>query len=332
MHQSNHCKECIPWHKVLSSGSTTPRASASSPRLTAAKTSSLTSPRFRATASSRWPRTRRFRSTSSPAPRASRQRTSSASTTDRRSAAVKKPGQPGFFAFTAAARAPHALRLCGLRTRAAVGWISAAHPPHSHAWPWLRMSDARLRRLSDLRLRCAGRRALESPPFNAGKHMTRHDGPIGVFDSGIGGLTVVRALMDRLPFEDIAYFGDTARVPYGIKSVDTIRRFTGEITQFLLQRDVKMLIVACNTMAAVASDVVRELARDVPVVDVIEAGSQAALAQSVARHIGVIGTLTTINSNAYALRMHALDPTVQVYSSACPLFVPLVEEGWLDHP
>ena len=161
--------------------------------------------------------------------------------------------------------------------------------------------------------------------------MTQRDGPIGVFDSGIGGLTVVRALMDRLPFEDIAYFGDTARVPYGIKSVATIRRFTDEITRFLLQRNVKMLIVACNTMAAVASDVVRELAQDVPVLDVIEAGSQAAVAHSVARRIGVIGTPTTINSNAYARRMHALDPTVQVYSSACPLFVPLVEEGWLDH-
>jgi glutamate racemase len=161
--------------------------------------------------------------------------------------------------------------------------------------------------------------------------MAQRDGPIGVFDSGIGGLTVVRALMDRLPFEDIAYFGDTARVPYGIKSVATIRRFTAEITRFLLQRDVKMLIVACNTMAAVAADVVHGLAQDVPVLDVIEAGSRAALAHSVARRIGVIGTPTTINSNAYAQRMHALDPAVQVYSSACPLFVPLVEEGWLDH-
>ena len=161
--------------------------------------------------------------------------------------------------------------------------------------------------------------------------MTQRDGPIGVFDSGIGGLTVVRALMDRLPFEDIIYFGDTARVPYGIKSVDTIRRFTAEITRFLLARDVKMLIVACNTMAAVAADVVRGLAPDVPVIDVIEAGSRSAVAQSATRRIGVIGTPTTINSNAYAQRMHALDPAVQVYSSACPLFVPLVEEGWLDH-
>lgn len=162
--------------------------------------------------------------------------------------------------------------------------------------------------------------------------MTQACGPIGVFDSGIGGLTVVRALMERLPCEDVLYFGDTARVPYGIKSVATIRRFTGEITRFLLQRDVKMLIIACNTMAAVAADVVREQAGAVPVLDVIDAGARAAVAQSVARRIGVIATPTTINSNAYAQRIHALDASTRVVSAACPLFVPLVEEGWLDHP
>ncbi|MEZ5627714.1 MAG: glutamate racemase [Rhodocyclaceae bacterium] len=156
--------------------------------------------------------------------------------------------------------------------------------------------------------------------------------PIGVFDSGVGGLTVVRALMERLPLENIVYFGDTARVPYGIKSVATIGQFTGQITDFLMARGVKMLIVACNTMAAVAGDVVRKQAGEVPVLDVIEAGAQAAVAGSRGRAIGVIGTPTTINSNAYARRMHALDPSVRVYSQACPLFVPLVEEGWLDHP
>lgn len=156
--------------------------------------------------------------------------------------------------------------------------------------------------------------------------------PIGVFDSGVGGLTVVRALMERLPLENIVYFGDTARVPYGIKSVATIGHFTEQITDFLMARGVKMLIVACNTMAAVAGDVVRAKAGDVPVLDVIEAGAQAAVAGSTGRAIGVIGTPTTINSNAYARRMHALDPGVRVYSQACPLFVPLVEEGWLDHP
>jgi len=156
--------------------------------------------------------------------------------------------------------------------------------------------------------------------------------PIGVFDSGVGGLTVVRALMERLPLENIVYFGDTARVPYGLKSVATIEHFTGQITDFLLDRGVKMLIIACNTMAAVAGDVVRQKAGGIPVLDVIDAGARAAVARSRSRAIGVIGTPTTINSNAYARRMHAMDVTVRVYSQACPLFVPLVEEGWLDHP
>lgn len=156
--------------------------------------------------------------------------------------------------------------------------------------------------------------------------------PIGVFDSGVGGLTVVRALMERLPLESIVYFGDTARVPYGVKSVATIEHFTAQITDFLLDQDVKMLIIACNTIASVATRVVVERASGIPVIDVIEAGAQAAVAQSPGGRIGVIGTPTTINSNAYARRIHALDGRVRVHSQACPLFVPLVEEGWLDHP
>lgn len=156
--------------------------------------------------------------------------------------------------------------------------------------------------------------------------------PIGVFDSGIGGLTVVRALMERLPLESIVYFGDTARVPYGIKSVATIEYFTAQITEFLLQQQVKMLIIACNTMAAVAAHVVHARAGAVPVLDVIEAGARAAVAETRGGAIGVIGTPTTVNSNAYARRVHELDPSARVYSQACPLFVPLVEEGWLDHP
>ena len=155
--------------------------------------------------------------------------------------------------------------------------------------------------------------------------------PIGVFDSGVGGLTVVRALMERLPLENIIYFGDTARVPYGVKSVATIEHFTGQITDYLLDQGVKMLIIACNTMAAVAEQRVKQKAGSIPVLDVIDAGARAAVAESTSRAIGVIGTPTTINSNAYARRMHALDPGVRVYSQACPLFVPLVEEGWLDH-
>ncbi len=156
--------------------------------------------------------------------------------------------------------------------------------------------------------------------------------PIGVFDSGVGGLTVVRALMERLPLESIVYFGDTARVPYGIKSVATIEHFTAQITEYLLQRGVKMLVIACNTMAAVASHVVKARAGGIPVLDVIEAGARAAVAESASHAIGVIGTPTTVDSNAYARRIHALDPSARVYSQACPLLVPLVEEGWLDHP
>jgi glutamate racemase len=156
--------------------------------------------------------------------------------------------------------------------------------------------------------------------------------PIGVFDSGVGGLTVVRALMERLPLEDIVYFGDTARVPYGVKSVATIEHFTAQIVDHLLDHGVKMLIVACNTMAAVASRIVKERAGTIPVLDVIDAGARAAVAASRSRAIGVIATPTTINSNAYARRMHAIDPALRVFSQACPLFVPLVEEGWLAHP
>jgi glutamate racemase len=155
--------------------------------------------------------------------------------------------------------------------------------------------------------------------------------PIGVFDSGVGGLTVVRALMERLPFESIYYFGDTARVPYGVKSVQTIAHYTTQITEFLLEKQVKLLIIACNTMAAVSAQVVRDLS-PTPVLDVIEAGALAALAATGNKRIGVIGTPTTINSNAYAQAIHAIEPDARLTSQACALFVPLVEEGWLEHP
>jgi glutamate racemase len=155
--------------------------------------------------------------------------------------------------------------------------------------------------------------------------------PIGVFDSGVGGLTVVRALMERLPFESIHYFGDTARVPYGVKSVETIAHYTTQIAEFLLEKKVKLLIIACNTMAAVSSQVVRDLS-PVPVLDVIEAGALNALSATRSQRIGVIGTPTTVNSNAYGRAIHQVAPEARVVSQACPLFVPLVEEGWLDHP
>lgn len=155
--------------------------------------------------------------------------------------------------------------------------------------------------------------------------------PIGVFDSGIGGLTVVRALMERLPFENIVYFGDTARVPYGIKSVETITHYATQIVEFLLRQEVKLLIIACNTIAAVAREAVDSISL-VPVLDVIDAGARSAVADARTRAVGVIGTLATINSNAYPRAINRYAPGIKIYSQACPLLVPLVEEGWFDHP
>ena len=160
---------------------------------------------------------------------------------------------------------------------------------------------------------------------------SRPEFPIGVFDSGIGGLTVTRALLQRLPHESILYFGDTARVPYGVKSADTIAQYAAQITDFLLERKVKLLVVACNTMAAVAASAIRARS-PVPVLDVIETGAETAARATRNRRIGVIGTLATVDSAAYerALRRHR--PDVAIHARACPLFVPLVEEGWLEHP
>ena len=160
---------------------------------------------------------------------------------------------------------------------------------------------------------------------------TKTNNAIGVFDSGIGGLTVVRSLMERLPFENIIYFGDTARVPYGIKSVETINRYAAQITEFLIKKDVKLLIVACNTMAAVAYQSIIDLS-PVPVLEVIDASARIAIQNTRNKSIGVIGTPATINSNAYARAIHLLNKEAKVFSQACPLFVPLVEEGWFDHP
>lgn len=154
--------------------------------------------------------------------------------------------------------------------------------------------------------------------------------PIGVFDSGIGGLTVARALIERLPLENIIYFGDTARVPYGVKSPETISRYATQITEFLLQQKVKVLIVACNTMAAVAYGAIKDLS-SVPVLDVVDAGARSAVAETHNKYVGVIGTPATINSNAYVKAIKEYDPEITVFSQPCPLFVPLVEEGWLDH-
>jgi glutamate racemase len=151
--------------------------------------------------------------------------------------------------------------------------------------------------------------------------------PIGVFDSGIGGLTVVRALRKRLPSEDIVYFGDTARVPYGTKSRDTVVRFSRESLIFLLRRDVKLVVVACNTASAVALPTLQK-AVSLPMIGVILPGVAAALKASGRRRIGVIGTEATIGSGAYDRALRQADEELYVLQQPCPLFVPLAEEGW----
>jgi glutamate racemase len=158
-----------------------------------------------------------------------------------------------------------------------------------------------------------------------------NDLPIGMFDSGVGGLTVLREVMAQLPKESTVYFGDTARVPYGSKSRDVIVRFSLEIGQFLLQEKVKMLVVACNTASAFALPAL-SAKFSLPIVGVIEPGARAALDATETERIGVIGTEGTIESQAYTEAIHALKPTMKVFGQACPLIVPLVEEGWLDKP
>lgn len=153
--------------------------------------------------------------------------------------------------------------------------------------------------------------------------------PIGVFDSGIGGLTVVSALRALLPNESIFYLGDTARVPYGGKSATTVQRYSLEIAAILLEENAKTVVVACNTASAVA---LSQLTESVPVTvtGVILPGAQAAVAATRSGHIGVIGTRATIHSGAYERALRSLDPKVQVTARACPLLVPLIEEGWLE--
>jgi glutamate racemase len=152
---------------------------------------------------------------------------------------------------------------------------------------------------------------------------------IGVFDSGVGGLTVVKELIRQLPAEDIIYFGDTARVPYGIRSRQTIIRFSIEDTLFLLRQEIKMICVACNTVSSVALPVIRSHFK-VPMVGVITPGAREAVYATRNKRIGVIGTRGTIKSRAYEKEIKQLDRKVKVVAAACPLFVPFAEEGWYD--
>jgi glutamate racemase len=155
---------------------------------------------------------------------------------------------------------------------------------------------------------------------------------IGVFDSGIGGLTVVKELFSRIPGERIVYFGDTARLPYGTKSVETIRRFAREDTELLLQHHPKLIIVACNTVSAVALDVVKTVADGITVIGMIEPACKEALRVSSSGKIGIIGTEATISSKAYEIELHSeakrIGKNIETFANACPLFVPLAEEGW----
>jgi len=153
--------------------------------------------------------------------------------------------------------------------------------------------------------------------------------PIGIFDSGVGGLTVYRALHERLPNERFVYLGDTARVPYGTKSLATVERYAVENSRFLEAHGIKLLVVACNTASALAVPAIRK-AVQVPVIGVIEPGSRAAVEIAGAANIGVIATEATVNSGAYAKAIAALGASGEVLERACPLFVPLAEEGWAD--
>ncbi len=158
----------------------------------------------------------------------------------------------------------------------------------------------------------------------------RKSAPIGVFDSGVGGLTVAREIMRHLPNENIVYFGDTARVPYGSKSKDNIIRFSRQIIRFLETKEVKAIVIACNTASALALEVVREEV-EIPIIGVVEPGARAALEATKTKKIGVIGTEATIRSAMYEKIIQGIDPEVTVMGKACPLFVPLVEEGFAKH-
>ena len=157
------------------------------------------------------------------------------------------------------------------------------------------------------------------------------DAPVGVFDSGVGGLTVAREIMRNLPSEKIVYFGDTARVPYGSKSKETVIRYSRQIIRFLQEQQVKAIVGACNTASAFALDTVRD-EFDIPIIGVIESGAKVAAARTRNKRVGIIGTVGTVGSGIHAQYLKKLDPGITVFGKACPLFVPLVEEGWLHDP
>lgn len=153
---------------------------------------------------------------------------------------------------------------------------------------------------------------------------------IGFFDSGLGGLTSVPVLKRALPNEKVLYFGDTARTPYGSKSPDTVCKFSTQIVDYLVSKNVKLIVIACNTVTAMALDMLREKHPEVPIVGVIDPTARRVSADG-AYNVGIIGTKVTIESGVYAERIHALNPNINTYSLACPAFVPLIEEGIIDN-
>ena len=166
--------------------------------------------------------------------------------------------------------------------------------------------------------------------MTAGGGDLRLDAGIGIFDSGVGGLTVLQRLRETVPHEHLLYLGDTARHPYGTKSAEVVTRYSIENTQFLVDKGVKMLVVACNSASAVALDTLRTRF-EVPVIGVIAPGARAAVAATRNHKVGVVGTEATIASGSYTRALRALDPALEIYTRACPLLVPLAEEGWVDN-
>ncbi len=155
--------------------------------------------------------------------------------------------------------------------------------------------------------------------------------PIGLFDSGVGGLTVVKQVMKVLPNEETIYFGDTARVPYGTKTKETVTKFSEQIIRFLLTKDVKAIIIACNTASSNSYDELVRVFPDIPIFEVITAGVESCIASTKNKKVGIIGTYATVRSAAYERGIKQRVPDMQVYSQACPLFVNLAEEGWTDN-
>lgn len=157
------------------------------------------------------------------------------------------------------------------------------------------------------------------------------DRHIGIFDSGLGGLTVAKEIIRQMPNESIAYLGDTARCPYGSRSDETIMQFGLEDTEFLTAQNIKMLIVACNTVSSVALETIQSKVTDIPVIGVIKPACKAAITRTAEKKIGVIGTAATIRANAYGEIITAIDPKISVHTKGCPLFVPLIEEGMTNN-